>query len=120
MLIPDVFLGCLRINNFHKISLVLIVQLDINFRSDVQAATRPFQYVATRTDSILVGTTWALGQPSGLKANIFLLLSLIKTTYILYFPSLYNLSTSIICFLWFLRSHGRLGAVKTLSHLSPP
>ena len=101
-------------NYFRKISLVLIVQLDINFRSDVQAVTRPFQNIATRTDSILVGTTWALGQPSGLKANIFLLLS-----YILYFPSLYNLSTSIICFLWFLRSRSRLGAVKTLSDLSP-
>ena len=47
----------------------------------LQAVVRPFKNVATSTYLILIRTLGgALGQPSGLKVNIFLLLSLIRHT----------------------------------------
>ena len=67
-------------NYFWKISLVLFIQLDINYWWDVQAVMRPFKNVATSTYLILIKIMQAIGQPSGLKVNIFLLLSFIRRT----------------------------------------
>lgn len=57
-------------------SVVLIIQLEVNNRWEARAVMRPLKNAAPDTHLILIGTTQAVGQSSGLKVNIFLPLSL--------------------------------------------
>ena len=79
---------CLLLISAHKLLLqgfsMFINQFNINYWCDVQAVTRLFRNVTTSTYLILIGTMQAIGQPSGLKVNIFLLPSLIRTR--VFFP----------------------------------
>lgn len=53
--------------------MVLIIPFNINYWWDLQAVAGRFMNIATSTFLILTGTMPAIGQPCGLKVNMFLL-----------------------------------------------